>query len=132
MIPELIAGTVERIPQDLSQRTYFGLSNKPENNCLVSFEWPAAQIDAFCRALDFEDSHNPIGRPKIVLGGNALIVRQVKLTGVRSLLPPGTITAIAPELRVATATEDIVFPTVETTAGRPLSPGELLNYGCSE
>ena len=129
MLPDLISGRVRPEKQDLSQRSYFGYSRRPANDCLLSFAWPAIQIDAFCRALDFENARNPIGTPKVIIGGRLLVCRRIELTNVTSSQAPGTVIESTPMLQVATSTEDIVIPALETIRGRQVSLEELMDYG---
>ena len=127
---ELREGEVRRTPQDLSQRTYFSMRKRPENDCLISFDWPAKQIDAFCRALDFESTPNVIGQPKIVLGGRLLVVPRVLTTHTTSNAVPGSVVSVVRKtIQVATSTEDILIPLVLTVGGRPVGIGELQDYG---
>jgi methionyl-tRNA formyltransferase len=130
LVGELKSGAVTRTRQDLSLRTYFGLSKRPDNNCLISFNWPAAQIDAFCRALDFESTPNPLGMPKVVIGGRLLVAARTEKTGVVSKDIPGTVRQIVGEgIQVATSTEDIILTSIQTVGGRALPMGELRQYG---
>jgi methionyl-tRNA formyltransferase len=130
LIGELKSGTFKRTKQDLGLRTYFGLSKRPDHDCLISFKWPARQIDAFWRALDFESSPNPIGRPRIIIGGRLLMVPRIELTGIRSRAIPGTVIDINNDsVEVATSTENVVIPTIHTLGGRALPIGELREFG---
>jgi len=129
LVPELMAGTARRVPQDLTRRTYFGLSTRPANDCLISFDWPAEQIEAFCRALDFEGTPNPIGLPKVIIDGRLYVARRIRLTNTPSLQKPGTVISVDPAVRVATATNDIFLETILTLSGRPVPIHELTGYG---
>ena len=126
---ELMDGTEKRLPQDLSQRTYFGLKKAPANDCLISFAWPAEQIERFARALDFENAPNPIGYPKIIVAGRLLAAVEFNRTNVRSSSVPGTVQFQDDSLRVATGTEDVLVRRVRTLSGRPVSVEEIRGYG---
>jgi methionyl-tRNA formyltransferase len=130
LLVELKAGTVTRTKQDLSQRTYFSRSKRPDEDCLISFQRPAKRTVCLCRALDFESTPNVIGRPKVIVGGRLLMAPQVELAGVRSGAIPGTIVDIQENCaRVATSTEDVIVPVFHTLGGRALPMTELSAYG---
>lgn len=110
LIGELENGTAVRIRQDLSQRTYFPKKMRPENDCLISWEWPADRIARFCRALDFGPMPNAVGQPKALLDGQIVPVLQACTTGRPSTEAPGTVLErTAGSFRVATMTEDLVI-----------------------
>ncbi|MFO5472968.1 MAG: formyltransferase family protein, partial [Dolichospermum sp.] len=76
---ELIAGNVEPIPQDLSQRTYFGYEHRPVS--LISYDVSSKDICNLVRALDFgpvwlgqAGYRNELGQPKIWLPGGVVVV----------------------------------------------------------
>ncbi len=53
LVDDLEAGTAAEMPQNLSQRTYYGRYRRPERGCLISWNSTAEEIDAFVRSLDF-------------------------------------------------------------------------------
>ncbi|MDF3414225.1 LLM class flavin-dependent oxidoreductase [Sulfitobacter sp. M57] len=69
VLSQLEAGTLDRSPQDLSQRSYFARDQRPENMGLLDFAKSAAQLDSMVRGLDFGDYWNPLGRAKLAAGG---------------------------------------------------------------
>ena len=81
--PELVAalstGTPDRQPQDLSQRSYFGLRHRPTAAARLDFTKPAATLHALVRALDHGDYWNPLYCPKIEVAGTLLLVGKSKL-----------------------------------------------------
>ena len=129
LVPELIAGSFQRTPQDLTQRTYFGLSKRPDNDCLINFDSSAQTIDAFCRSLDFEGTPNPMGVPKAVIGGRLYLVKRIELTGIASAQKPGTVVSLDPVVRVATRTDDIVLPVIASIRGDGVALWELKDQG---
>ncbi|MFN7525830.1 MAG: hypothetical protein ACK5QA_00115, partial [Dolichospermum sp.] len=73
------------IPQDLSQRTYFGYEHRPVS--LISYDVSSKDICNLVRALDFSGpvwlghaaqknlkNRNELGQPKIWLPGGVVVV----------------------------------------------------------
>lgn len=122
---------LRRTTQNLDERTYYSACRRPENNCLISFEWTAKRIDAFVRALDFERTANPVGNPKVIIRGRLLAVPHVTNSRIRSTSKPGTVETLGDSIRVATSTDDVFLRTVQTLGGRLLSTSELRGFGLS-
>ena len=124
---ELRSGKEKRIRQDLTQRTYFEFTKRPPAACLINFAAPASEIDAFVRALDFDQYPNPLGLPKIKLRRQFYAVARLRISQLRSDAEPGTITALADDsIAVSTQTEDVVIPCIESLYGTELSLKSLI------
>jgi natural product biosynthesis luciferase-like monooxygenase protein len=103
LVDELAAGTLTRTQQDLSQRSYFGKHLRPPAAAVLDFERPADELLAMIRGLDFGEYDNPLGSPKLLHGGQALLVRAAELVDEDSPAPPRTITALDPDaIQIAT------------------------------
>jgi len=110
LLGELASRTWTRTPQDPAQRTFYLRSRTPTPDCVIPLEWPARQIDAFCRALDLGAESSPMGIPKIVVDGKAWQVRSVECSETPSVLPPGSLIEAGDGfLKVATGSVDVVF-----------------------
>lgn len=117
---ELAEDTARPIPQDLAKRTYYGLSHRPENACLIDFDRSALQVSAFVRALSFGSYANPIGTPKVCIDGEWFAVGGVHVSQNRSSKAPGTIMSIdAQGLVVASRDFDVRLEKLTTLAGTP-------------
>jgi methionyl-tRNA formyltransferase len=115
---QLAADTVGRQPQDLSQRTYFGLYKRPFP--LLDFQQPAAQIHNLVRGLSFGSYVNPLALPKILAADSVWCVGKTEILDTLSTEPPGTITAVTPtQLHISTATHDIALSQIATLDGQP-------------
>jgi amino acid adenylation domain-containing protein len=68
LLPELKTGQVDRVRQDLTQRTLFKSDNRPRAGCLIDWEQKSEDIFALFRALSFGQSENPLGLPKVKIG----------------------------------------------------------------
>ena len=125
LVDELGRGEENRRPQDLSQRTYFGRHDRPPAACVVDWTQPAHRIDAMVRALDYGRYANPVGVPKIVPAGGALLVSEVKRGADSVGEPPGTVLGWDDEgLEVATSTGSLIFGGVTSADGSAVSPEE--------
>ncbi|MEQ6248528.1 MupA/Atu3671 family FMN-dependent luciferase-like monooxygenase [Sulfitobacter sp. HNIBRBA3233] len=79
VLAQLETGTLERTPQDLSQRSYFARDDRPAPLGLIDFTQSAAAIDALVRGLDFGGYWNPLGIAKIALDGALYTVARAEV-----------------------------------------------------
>ena len=77
------------IPQDLSQREYFG-AGVPDGGQLF-WSWPAEKIVNFVRACDYFPFRSPWGHPRTRLNDHELAIVKAGRTGTRSASPPGAV-----------------------------------------
>ena len=126
LIDELAAGTAVPMPQDLSQRTYFGRYCRPDRGCLIDWSSDAAAIEAFVRSLDFGPYPNALGCPKIQTGGDYYIVHKLHMLECRSSAVPGTVLAADDGgITVATADFDVRITGLATMEGKTCDPATL-------
>lgn len=127
LVNNLKSGTEELITQDLSQRTYFEFTKRPRAGCLINFASPASEIDAFVRSLDFDGYPNPLGLPKITLGGKFYAVPEIRLSESVSNAVPGRVTALADDgIAVSTQTKDVVIRCIKSLYGTEVCLKELV------
>ena len=93
LLDRLQADTLQPLPQDLAQRSYFGLSKRPASAALLDWRQSAAVLDRTIKALDFGQYPNPVMLPKIDLGSRLLLARQSLQVDAGSTGTPGTIEA---------------------------------------
>lgn len=75
VIKALGTETPARIPQDLTDRTYFGRDARPAKLGFLDFTQASADILRVVRALDFQGHTNPLTCPKLSINGDVLLVR---------------------------------------------------------
>jgi amino acid adenylation domain-containing protein len=122
LVDELSEDRVSARPQDRGQRSYFSRFKRPPAACLFSLKLSAQEIDAFVRGLDFGPYANPLGLPKLILGGEPFVVSEMSVLSVFSDSPPSTITGLGQDsLQVATATNQLEIRKLLTVCGQPLS-----------
>jgi amino acid adenylation domain-containing protein len=127
LVEDLSAGRSSTRKQDLDERTFFPLHQRPRSGCVISWNRYARDIDAFVRALDFGPYPNPLGLPKVRIGKEFFIVPQIDVLDSVSDAPPGTITAIDHgSLKVSTADREVVLRQLLTIDGQPLAISDLV------
>ncbi|MDJ0630914.1 MAG: LLM class flavin-dependent oxidoreductase [Rhodobacter sp.] len=129
VIAALEAGLPDTVPQDLSQRSYFGLHDRPVAGAAIDPARPAEEIARLVRALDHGDYRNPLSVPKLVLGDRVLLVTNADL--VPGDGPAGTVLAADMEsLTLACGTGAVKLSGLKDGMGAPahagLAPGSLL------
>jgi amino acid adenylation domain-containing protein len=84
--------------------SFYGEFQRPPAACLIDFTRPAAELAALARALSFADRANPLGLPKLWLGHEAVVVREIEVAAAPAGAAPGTIIALdAHRVTVSTA-----------------------------
>ncbi len=94
-----LAGTPQRQPQDLSQRSYHGRTARPEAMGLLQFDRPADRVARMVRALDHGDYPNPLCIAKVRIAGEAFAVGRAQPVAGQGA--PGEVLAVAEALTVA-------------------------------
>ncbi|WP_281178071.1 formyltransferase family protein, partial [Aestuariivita boseongensis] len=78
LITRIASGTMQRSPQDFTQRSYFGKNRRPVAAGRLNFNSPAVDLLRLHRAMEFGGYWNPLTRPKIDIGAGVLAVAQAK------------------------------------------------------
>ncbi len=114
--------------QNLKERTFYSLYQRPEAGGVLCWKQNAEDIHALIRALSFEHSSNPVGLPLCYVGGEFLIVNKLKNLKLRSNELPGTITEIAQNyIRVATGNHLVEIRGFSTIYGQPVSISRVVD-----
>lgn len=74
VLAQLERGTVERQPQDLTQRQYFARDDRPDGAGFLDFTARADALSAIVRGLDFGEYWNPLTTAKLRFGDRVLRV----------------------------------------------------------
>jgi len=107
--------------QDLSQRTYFGMYERPPAACALLWQKAAVELAALVRGLEFGPYSNPLGRAKIALQDGFVLCPHAEVVDSMAAAPPGTITAIEPDsIQVATGAGSLRIRQLLTLDGAPL------------
>jgi len=134
LIDDLASNRVIAKKQDLNERTFFARDQKPSPECVLSWNRSTREIDAFVRALDFGSSPNPIGRPKLAIGMDFIIVSEIAVLNAMAEVPPGTVTHIDPGfVRVSTADGEVALRKLLTIDGQALPLADFVaRFGLPE
>jgi amino acid adenylation domain-containing protein len=129
--PELIDGleSGRLVPraQEPGERTWFPGWRKPAPGCVIPWDAPAETVSAFVRALDFGAADNPLGLPKLLAPGGAVLARDAEVLYRRSGRPPGTVLAVGAEaIEIATGTWDVRVRPSTAPGAAGLAPGVRL------
>ena len=118
LVEGLLNGTLTPQPQDLSRRTYFGKFKRPPQACLIDWTRPADEIFNLARALNFGRYPNPLGLPKVQIGGDVYVVSDLEVRETSAGKLPGLICRIEPgALVVASATREVAITGLLTFEG---------------
>jgi natural product biosynthesis luciferase-like monooxygenase protein len=127
---QITAGTLAPVPQNLGERRYFGFYDRPAAAMVLDFAAGAEAVARTVRALDFGGYPNPVGAPKILVGGEALIVSEATVEAGKSGSPAGTVvSADGDALVVATGSNDVKLGRLRTAEGTALHAADLAGRG---
>src|SRR5436190_575338 len=121
LVQEIESGSCQAFEQDLSQRTYFGMYDRPAAACALLWEKPAAELTALVRGLEFGPYPNPMGRAKMMLRDEFVLCPHAEVVESLTAAPVGTVTAIeADHIQVATGAGSLRIHQLLTLDGTPL------------
>lgn len=117
LVGELAENNYQRSPQNLTQRSYYGFYQKPNNNW-ISWHLGGEDIASVCRALDLGPYTNKLALPKFVVNDDVFILKQVKVLRKRSRQRPGKMIKIDKKgIQVCTQSYDILILEASSTNG---------------
>jgi natural product biosynthesis luciferase-like monooxygenase protein len=130
MILELASNRVELSIQDLSQRNYFGLIDRPAASSLLAFDVSSQAVCNLVRALQFGPTRNQLGVPKLWLPGGVVVVESARAIAIARGLPGQVLSIDAEGLGVATLDGMVLLGEFSTLEGKSLSIERLaVDYG---
>ncbi len=136
MVPDLIRGTIATTPQDPLQRTYFEGWRRPAAAGLIDWSRRGEETERIARGTDFGPYFNPLVLPKLWIGGECVVAREVRLANGVDGSPPGKVLSMDDSsLTVSTASRPLAVGGLSTIDGEPLSIPETvkrhgLHVGC--
>lgn len=126
LVIDLETNNLKPIKQNLNNRSYFSLKNKPPNLGFIKWDQPAEEIDKLCRALTLGNYPNKLGLPKLIINNKIFVLTDYKKLKISSNLPPGTISYICDKtIQVATQTFDIQLSGIMDITGKKYSLSTL-------
>jgi methionyl-tRNA formyltransferase len=118
LVEDLARNTQVRIPQDLNQRTYFGIHQKPSGNGWVNWNDTAENIERLFRALKLGDYTNRLSILKFTIKNELYLIDELQVLRKKSAQTPGTIVKLSSKgLEIATRTYNIRILRFKTMDG---------------
>ncbi|WGW04462.1 MupA/Atu3671 family FMN-dependent luciferase-like monooxygenase [Tropicibacter oceani] len=130
LLDQLESGTLQRQKQDLTQRSYHALADRPTGHGMLDFNRPAADLERLVRALDHGPYWNPLCAAKIRAKDALWLIRHARVTAGRGA--PGTVLEVtADHMTVACGTQALLLDGVTRICGAPVNLFQLAAAGDS-
>jgi natural product biosynthesis luciferase-like monooxygenase protein len=130
MIVDLGHDRVKLQTQDLSQRSYFGASDRPAASAILSFDVSSQSIYNLVRALEFGPTRNQLGVPKLWLPNGVVAVAAARTIATDSEIPGQVLNITTDRLVVATSDGAIELSGFSTLEGQKITVGDsIAGYG---
>ncbi len=118
LISDLHLELISPISQSFSQRTYYGLCDKPKGNGWVDWHNSGEEIEKYYRAFHFGIHDNSLSTLKFNIRNNYYIINELRLSNNASRENPGTILNLTDEhIEIATYTKNIIITQIITLDG---------------
>ncbi len=116
LVDELLTDSLQAIPQDSTQRSYFARSQKPAGNGWINWNSNAQEIERLCRATQWGDYRNPFSTAKMQLANEVIIISSMQICPELSDTPAGTVTEInAHHWKVSTSSNNVLLTKLSST-----------------
>lgn len=132
LLNDLEHKTLKELPQELSQRSYFGKFQRPAGEGFLDWSLPAAGLAALVRGLDFGPYPNRLASAKMLLteGRSALVAGANVDEASPEGAAPGTILALEDDgIVVATSDGSLRIKRLKRSCGAPLELAEAIRLG---
>jgi natural product biosynthesis luciferase-like monooxygenase protein len=128
LLDQLESGDLQRSRQDLTQRSYHALSDRPRGGALLDFSRPATELERMVRSLDHGAYWNPLSLPKFRANGALWIAREARVTGGEDL--PGTVLEQGEDhLTIACGEHALVLSGLSRICGAEAAPMQIATQG---
>ena len=129
LVDELSQNSYQSISQNITARTYYGRNYRLPHFGFIRWDNTADEIDTLCRALFFDNQENVLGHPKVIIGNECFIIKNIKKLKKKSDMLPGTIESIENMLlQVSTGSEDVEISSIFTCEGMQVEINQLINF----
>ncbi|MFC6584912.1 MupA/Atu3671 family FMN-dependent luciferase-like monooxygenase [Sulfitobacter aestuariivivens] len=129
VLAQLEAGTLNRRPQDLSQRSYFARDDRPAHMGVLDFDHEAEVLSALVRGLEFGGYWNPLGIAKVQAGDKLFHLSGLELSAAASGEPGLIIEVTADAVTVGTRTSDVILRGVTDLGGTAVDLTTIFTVG---
>ncbi|CUH79421.1 MupA/Atu3671 family FMN-dependent luciferase-like monooxygenase [Tropicibacter naphthalenivorans] len=128
LLGQLESGVLQRAEQDLSQRSYHALADRPAGYGLLNFAEPATEVARLVRALDHGTYWNPLCAPKFRAGGLVWLAGSARVT--ESHAAPGTVLgAEGDTLTIACGGHAVALSGLTRICGMPVDAAQIAKVG---
>ncbi|CUJ13126.1 MupA/Atu3671 family FMN-dependent luciferase-like monooxygenase [Cognatishimia activa] len=128
VISALTAAQLPRLPQDLTNRSYFGLSDRPAAGGRLDFSKTTTELASLVRALDHGAYFNPLCAPKIAVGEDLFLLAEIGAAEGQG--ESGEVLAVdATSLTVACVDGAVTLSAFTDLYGQPVDPCDFVKTG---
>ncbi len=118
LLQEIISNNCTPLPQDLSQRKFYGSTTKPKDDGILSFTEDSETLYRSWRAMYFGQHANDFCSAKLLIDTNCFIPHELRIVPTESPSIPGTILSLTSDhLKIATTTNAILITALKTLDG---------------
>ncbi|KTC64787.1 peptide synthetase, non-ribosomal (plasmid) [Legionella adelaidensis] len=130
LLVELVNENVKLQKQDLTQRSYFGVSAILPNFGFIDWEkFSGEYIKLFCKATTLGHYNNNIGSLKLYLANDYILIKEVEISEIASNFGPGLILDFTEDfLEISTISKAIKVKNIVSKQGKTLSPPEVMRH----
>ncbi len=129
VVRALAAGLPDAQPQEMSARSYFGRTDRPEAGGLIDFASSAQEIVALVRALDHGDYFNPLWAAKLILDDHVLLAKTAEHVEATDAAPGRVLAVEDRAVTVACAQGAVRLGGLTDQDGEPVDAATLLAVG---
>ena len=130
LLVDLQSGSLSRMPQDMSQRTYHARLDRPAAAARIDLTRPADEVVALVSALDHGSYWNPLCCPKLDTGLRVLLVSAAVVDPAASPVAPGQVVeASMAGLVVGTGSLPVRLTGLRDMQGQAVCPTEVAKSG---
>lgn len=128
LLDQLETGSLNRVKQDLSARSYHALADRPFGHGALDWSKPAEQVARLVRALDHGPYWNPLSTPKFRSETGLWLASGAVIT--ESYAAPGTVIGLDEDsLTVACAGGAVELTGLTRICGMPVDPAQIAKTG---
>lgn len=133
LITELANGTAIAIEQENIVGSYFSLSDRPDAACIITLDDSAENLRNLVRGLDFGQTLNPLGLPKLLVDNknSVLIFSGLQIKSREASAAVGTIIEVSVDgMLVSVADADVLLSGFISFEGEVQCIAQLQAMGC--
>ena len=125
LVQELAIDIIKPLSQDLSQRSYFSPSDRPDAASVISYDVSSKDICNLVKALDFGPTRNELGLTKTWLPGGVIVVGSARLMTSDYGTPGQVLKLDSQGMCIATIDGAVELSRLTTLNGKDISPEQL-------